>query len=115
MNSFIANDVLSANMKLLEAISSRNVDAYRALSADEMFTETDDSSNLSVMKAQEMEGENRFVEIDVKCAEMTFIDGKKVSVSYDRTSDSGTTFRETRVWSHQGPKGWRMVHFSRHA
>jgi len=116
MNSFIANDVLSANMRLLEAVANKDVDTYRSLCADEMFSEMDDNNsnnNSSIMEAQESEGDNHFVEIKVKCAEMTFVTGKKVSVSYDRTSDSGITFRETRVWSHQGPKGWRMVHFYR--
>mmetsp|Transcript_15654 Transcript_15654/g.36062 ORF Transcript_15654/g.36062 Transcript_15654/m.36062 type:complete len:485 (-) Transcript_15654:198-1652(-) len=116
MNSFIANDVLSANMKLLEAVANNDVDSYRALCADEMFSETEGNNtknSLSVMEAQEAEGDNHFVDIKVKCAEITFITGKKVSISYDRTSDSGTTFRESRVWSHQGPKGWRLVHFYR--
>lgn len=114
MNSFIANDVLLANMRLLEAVANTDDDTYRSLCADEMFSETDDNNNnSSIMEAQEAEGGNHFVEIKVKCAEMTFVTGKKVSVSYDRTSDSGITFRETRVWSHQGPKGWRMVHFYR--
>jgi len=114
MNSFIANDVLSANMRLLEAISEKDVDTYRSLCADEMFSESDDkTSNKTIMTAQELDEENRFDEIKIKCAEMTFVTGKKVSVSYDRVSDSGVSFRETRIWSHQGPKGWRMVHFFR--
>eukprot|EP00536_Pseudo-nitzschia_multiseries_P010509 jgi/Psemu1/203507/e_gw1.323.57.1 len=116
MNSFIANDVLSANMKLLEAIANKDGDSYRALCADEMFSETEENNTknyLSLMEAQETKGDNQFVEIKVNCAKITFVTGKKVSVSYDRTSDSGVTFRETRVWSHQGPKGWRLVHFYR--
>lgn len=116
MNSFIANDVLSANTMLLEAVANKDVDSYRALCADEMFSETEGNNtknNLSVMEAQEAEGDAQFVEINVTRAEMIFITGKKVSVSYDRTSDSGIIFRETRVWSHQGPKGWRLVHFYR--
>jgi len=116
MNSFIANDLLAANMRLLEAIASKDVDAYRTLCADEMFLCTDDSSNqdnLSVMEAQETDGDNEFKNINIQCAQITFITGKKASVCYDRTSDSGVTFRETRVWSHQGPKGWRQVHFYR--
>jgi UMP-CMP kinase len=116
VNSFIGNDVLSANMRLLEAIAKKDVDAYRSLCADEMFSEENNENNVdeaSVMEAQETEEDDSFLNINVKCAEMTFITGKKISVSYDRTSDSGITFRETRVWSHQGPKGWRMVHFYR--
>ena len=116
MNSFVANDILSANMKLLDAIAKKDVDAYRSLCADEMFPETDDSgsqNSLTVMEAQETEGDNKFDKIIVEDAELNFITGKKASVSYDRTSDSGVTFRETRVWSHQGRKGWRQVHFYR--
>lgn len=115
MNSFIATDVLSANMRLLEAVANKDANSYRALCSDEMFSETEGNkikNSLSVMEAQEA-GDSQIVEIKVKCAEMTFITGKKVSVSYDRTSDSGISFRETRVWSHKGPKGWRMVHFYR--
>lgn len=116
MNSFIGNDVLSANMRLLEAIAEKDVDVYRSLCSDEMFPEENDESNegeASVMEAQETEEGDSFLNVNVKCAEMTFITGKKISVSYDRTSDFGVSFRETRVWSHQGPKGWRMVHFYR--
>lgn len=115
MNSFVANDVLSASMRLLEAIAHKDADTYRTLCADEMFSDADDSSQNEsvVMEAQETEGENQFNEICVADAQITFITGKKASVSYDRTSDSGVTFRETRVWSHQGPKGWRQVHFYR--
>ena len=116
MNSFVANDILSANMRLLEAVANNDVDSYRALCADEMFQETEDSvgqSDSMVMDAQETEGENQFSKIKIADAELKFITGKKASLSYDRTSDSGVTFRETRVWSHQGPKGWRQVHFFR--
>ncbi len=116
MNSFISNDVLSANMKLLEAIAKKDVGTYRSLSADEMFSdegENNTESAVIVMEAQETERDNLFNDINVEDAEITFITGKKASVSYTRKSDSGVTFRETRVWSHQGPKGWRQVHFFR--
>ena len=114
MNSFIANDVLSANMRLLEAIARKDADAYRILCADEMFEDNNSSdSNLAIMEAHETEIDNQFDEINIACAEITFITGKKISISYDRTSGSGVTFRETRVWSHKGPKGWKMVHFYR--
>lgn len=114
MNSFIANDVLSANMRLLEAISTQDVDTYCSLCADEMFSGLDEgNSNKSIMAAQELDEKNLFAEVNIKCAEMTFVTGKKVRVGYDRVSDSGVIFRETRIWSHQGSKGWRMVHFFR--
>jgi len=116
MNSFIANDVLSANMRLLDAVANDDIDTYRALCADEMFPDINDNSgqnNISVMEAQEKDQDNQFLKINIKCAEINFITGKKASISYDRTSDSGITFRETRVWSYQGSKGWRLVHFYR--
>lgn len=159
MNMFLTNDVLSANALLLQAIASEDVDTYRSLCADELFF-VDSESTLSphvaspdaagevepsreavlhVMIAQEGEG-GQFTSTDVKCAEMTFITGTKVSLSYDRIQRTTTssskpqtaygekndggdkvddgntkklTFRETRIWSHQGPKGWRMVYFYR--
>jgi hypothetical protein len=106
MNSIIANDVLAVNMKLLEAVATENVDLYRSLSADEMFgTE----SPAEVMFAQEGRGD--FSEIIVSNAQLDFISGTKVSLTYERASSTATV-RETRVWSHQG-NGWKMVHFSR--
>jgi len=113
MNSFITNYVLSANTKLLEAIANKDADSYRALSADEMFPDIGENNVSTVMEAQETEGDNSFNEVNVEAAEITFITGKKASVSYSRKADSGVSFRETRVWSHQGPKGWRQVHFYR--
>ena len=128
MNSFLANDVLSSNARLLQAIVSDDVDTYMSLCADELFDDDEEGSSstppsretvLDVMRSQEGK-EGQFKTADVKCAQMTFISGTKVSVSYDRTlaagdeSDGkGLVFRETRIWSHQGPKGWRMVYFFR--
>jgi len=119
MNSFIQNDVLSANLRLLEAISINDVDHYRNLCDNKMFSDVDvhknnnENSDRSIMTIQEGGENDTFKEIIVNCAEMTFITPKKVSVSYDRTSNSGVTFRETRIWSFQGSKGWRMIHFFR--
>ena len=124
MNSFIQNDVLSANMRLLKAIATNDVNTYQNLCAEDLFPEVGvndnnngknkcDSKSIMAIQEGEAKDQGRFAEIKIKCAEMTFVTGKKVSVSYDRTSDSGITFRETRIWSHQGTKGWRMVHFSR--
>ena len=59
MNSFIANDVLSANMRLLEAVANGDIDSYRALCAEEMFSDSQDNvieEDLFVMKEQEAEG-----------------------------------------------------------
>jgi len=116
MNCLITNDVLSTNMRLLEAIANEDIDIYQALCADEMFPDIDDNSgqnNISIMEAQEKDKDNQFSKINVACAEIKFINGKKALISYNRTSDSGVTFRETRIWSYQGSKGWRLVHFYR--
>lgn len=107
MNSIIANDVLAANMKLLEAIEAGDVDLYRNLTAGEMYD--GNRSPAEVMLAQEGRGE--FPDIRISNAELDFIAGTKVSLSYERASTTGKV-RETRVWSHQGT-GWKMVHFSR--
>jgi len=106
MNAVIANDVIAANMKLLEAISVGDVEMYRSLAADEMFSEL---SPEKVMNDQE--GFSDFSSIVVSNAEIAFLSGTKVSLSYDRASTT-SIIRESRVWSHNGD-GWKLVHFSR--
>jgi len=79
MNSILKNDVLSANMRLLEAIATNDFDSYRNLCANEMFSEVDDNNNdknectRKIMAIQEGEENDLFAEIKTKCAEMTFI------------------------------------------
>lgn len=107
MNSLIANDVLAANMQLLEAIATENVDLYRSLSADEMF---EGMTPEEVMNSQE--DLKQFSDVNIMDAELNFISGKKVSVTYKRVS-STCTFKETRVWSHKESTGWKTIHFSR--
>jgi UMP-CMP kinase len=106
VNSFLAHDVISSNAQLLHAVGTQNVDLYTALCAEEMFY-TDDSPG-KVMQAQEGSGND----VTVHNAKIEFIAGTKASVSYDRVI-GGVAIRETRIWSHQGEKGWRMIHFSR--
>jgi hypothetical protein len=133
MNSFIANDILSVNVRLLQAVAKNDVTTYQSLCADEMFEVNgnmndgcDDSHGDELLIPTELSPEqimianeggsdedNEYVESNFRCGEMTFVTGTKVSLSYDRKSKSGATLRETRIWSHQGPKGWRMVHFFR--
>lgn len=119
MNNFVANDILSANAWLLEAVASRDVEAYRSLCAEEMFVDVQDnesSVHLSpeqIMAVQEGTEEQVFNPSSIKCAEMTFVTGKQVSLTYNRTLGSGEAVKETRIWSHKGSKGWRMIHFSR--
>ena len=107
MNNFIANDVLSCNANLLRAVADQDVDVYQSLCAEEMFA---GRSPQKVMADQE--GGASLNEI---CnAELEFISGTKVAVTYDRV-DSNEVIQERRIWSHQGAKGWRNVHFSRTA
>ena len=106
MNSFLAHDVISASAQLLQAVATQNVDLYTTLCADEMLS-TDDSPG-NVMQAQEGDGND----VTVRNAKIEFITGTKASVSYDRVI-GGVAIRETRIWSHRGETGWRMIHFSR--
>ena len=106
MNSIIANDVISANARLLEAIAVNDVDSYAGLVAREMFAGTSPSSVM-----QTHESPDSFPSVTVSNASIEFISGKRVSIAYDRASASACV-RETRLWSHQGD-GWKMVHFSR--
>jgi UMP-CMP kinase len=107
MNSLIANDVLAANQQLLEAVATENSELYRSLSAGEMF---EGKSSEEVMYAQE--GRNEFPAVSVLDAKLTFMSGKKVSVTYKRLSKT-TTFKETRLWSYKTKSGWRTIHYSR--
>jgi UMP-CMP kinase len=107
MNAFIANDILSANVRLLQAAANKDVVTYQSLCADEMFeidgtdNDIDGNSSISISPKQVMidnEGseDHEFIESDFRCAEMTFLTGKKVSLAYDRKSKSSEfNIRET--------------------
>jgi UMP-CMP kinase len=130
MNAFIANDVISSNAQLLDAVATQNVYLYQMLCAEEMFTEGKNNDEVSSSTAAATAGSHTKSPLDVMLeqegsvkeiassnvcnAKLEFISGSKASVSYDR-SIRDATVRETRIWSHQGPKGWRMVHFFRTA
>jgi len=106
LNSVIANDVLAENWKLLEAVSARNAEKYAKLCSEEMMA---DCSPTELLEAQEL-----CEDIQSNCiskAELSFVSGTKVVVSYER-SFGGSTFKETRIWSHT-VDGWKMVHFFR--
>lgn len=119
MNQMISNDVLTANAQLLNAIQTQDVDLYRALCADEWFQ---DKSAPEVLKLHEGSQMSR----GVSNVKMTFLSGTKVAVQYDRElqfqndNDGGKggggkilTIQEKRIWSHQGKKGWKNIHFAR--
>jgi hypothetical protein len=105
MNGFLSNDILCANAKLLQAVANQDADLYQSLCADEMFASQSPSA---VMAAQE--GING--SLNASKASLEWISGTKAVLSCDRTF-GGIVAREIRVWSHQGVKGWRTIHFSR--
>jgi UMP-CMP kinase len=106
MNSIVGDDVIAANSKLLKAVATGDLNLYRSLCAEEMFA-TNSPSEVMIVQ----EGNGDFPEVNVSNAEVNFISGTRISLTYDRVSKTAT-FKETRVWSHQG-LGWKMVHFSR--
>ncbi len=110
MNGWIAHDVWTANARLLQAIQERNVTAYRELAVYSSEDDGDDDKT-NAMNRHEIDGS---VAWDIGNPQMEFETGTKVIVSYDRRgAEPSVTFRERRVWSHQGVKGWVNVHFYR--
>ncbi|GKY98315.1 hypothetical protein MPSEU_000789100 [Mayamaea pseudoterrestris] len=106
LNQLIKHDVLTANAALLDAVQSGDVARYQALCDDQWF---DLKSPVNVMREQE--GEPVAIGSIVK-AQLDVISGKQVAVGYERVIQ-GVRMREKRIWSHQGIKGWRNIHFSR--
>ena len=103
MNDFLANMIIDANVKLLNAIKNKDEASYLSLCADDLTNATDFS--------QESES---FGDVlgSATNAEINFISGRKATLSYD-TSIKNIAMRDVMVWSHQDDKGWRLVHFSR--
>lgn len=112
MNGWIAHDVWSANDRLLRAIQERNVTVYHELAAY-----CDEMDKLDAIDQYEAE----VTTMDISNPQMQFETGTTVIVSYDRTGrtqpdseqQSLVSYRERRVWSYQGAKGWINVHFFR--
>jgi len=102
INKMLANDVWTANAKLMEAIESGNEEHYSSL-CDYLEKSEDISTH---------EGGDVGKARNISNAEIEFETGTNATTSYDRVID-GITTRETRVWSHQGVKGWRCIHFYR--
>ena len=107
MNQFILHDVVTANAQLLQAVQDGNAELYRSLIA----WNDDDEDSVQLMR--EYEGASSATKVSNGLVD--FVSGTKVVVSYDRVLEDGTRFRETRVWSHQGERGWVNIHFSRTA
>jgi UMP-CMP kinase len=108
LNSVIANDILMANLKLLESVSAKDVDKYAELCSQEMFA---DCSPKELLEARENCEDIQSSSNCISRAELSFVSGTKAVVSYERAF-GGSTFKETRVWSHK-TEGWKMIHFFR--
>jgi len=132
LNSFILNDILTANHQLLESITKLDIPQYLALVDEDMLPascrgEQSNLRNLSDMQKRllvfSLECNKASLERGNSCAKtenisnvsVKFSGGVNAVVSYDRSmSDEDKTelFRETRVWQHQ-KKGWVNIHFVR--
>jgi UMP-CMP kinase len=95
MNRLIANDVWTANAQLVEAMQTDNAELYRQWVAPELLQQ-DSMESLNSTTA-------------ISNAQMEFVSGQKVLVSYDLVEYG---VRETRVWSHQQGQ-WINVHYFR--
>jgi len=99
MDTYVRNDVLTANNNLLKAIEEGDIEKFTdlcdgKLEIDPVFEGPTPSS---ISNAQ----------VDIQ-------NGTKAMVSYDRNIKDGLTVRETREWNH-GPTGWDCVSVSREA
>lgn len=107
LKQLVRDDVLTANVQLLESIESRNIEAYERLSDAAMF---DDDEVAKVFNKQEHGIPNSTT---IANAKVEVITGKQVSVCYERRLDDESVIEEKRFWSHKGANGWRHVHFVR--
>lgn len=105
MNKLILHDVVSANVKLLDAAQRQDASAYQSLCASDWFA---GKSAQDVLMAQEDENGAG----SVADAKLEVITGRNVVLSYTRSFE-GELVREKRVWAHQGADGWRNIHFAR--
>lgn len=116
MNTFVTNDVLTANALLIKAIDEQNLDLYIALCSNE-FLEGEGNKVSVEKKFHEYEILASDVTSEISNASVEVQDGTKVVVTYDRlmkrrNGELVTEFRESRVWSHES-KGWVCIHFVR--
>ena len=98
MDSYVTNDVLTANSNLLKAIEEGDIDKFldlcdKTLEVDPIYEGPNSPSTVT----------NANVDIQ---------NGIKAIVSYDRKIKEGLSVRETREWEHR-PKGWKCVSVSR--
>ena len=111
MNQFILHDVVTANAQLLRAVEEGNGDLYMSLVA---WRDDDDETKQSQDAMRFMTShEGPKSKVTVSNGLIEFVEGKKVVVTYDRVLADQQSVRETRVWSHEGERGWVNIHFSR--
>jgi len=139
MNSYIQNDILTANTLLLKAIQDGDIQTYATLCSKEFLNLEVETLN----KSTTSKGHGSFVDhVDMEKRRIQHIfqkyemiqdipmkyhvlsnpsismqGGTKAVVTYDRCiygvhDTIVDSFRETRVWSHE-EKGWVCLHFSR--
>mmetsp|Transcript_39678 Transcript_39678/g.95440 ORF Transcript_39678/g.95440 Transcript_39678/m.95440 type:complete len:452 (-) Transcript_39678:79-1434(-) len=99
MDSYVRNDVLTANSGLLKAIEEGDIEKFAKLCDGRLEVDPvyEGPTPSSVSKAR----------VDIH-------DGIKAIVSYDRTIKNDLCVRETREWEH-GPNGWNCASVSREA
>ncbi len=106
LNTVIADDVMTQNWKLLQAVSAQDAETYVRLCSNEMVADCDPQA---LLKAQELCDDPQANCISK--AALQFVSGTNVKVSYERAF-GGSMFKESRIWSHT-KDGWKMVHFFR--
>lgn len=119
MNQYIANDVLTSNAMLMEAVQNNDITKYARLCSQEMLRGPN-GENLTAEEAFKMleigNNSNQLIS-KLRNAYVRVRNGTNATVNYIRRleDDSGKLqleFREQRVWSH-GEHGWVCVHFTR--
>lgn len=110
MNQYILHDVVTANAQLIHAVETGNGDLYKSLI---MWQDKDVDEKENAVEFMTRHEGTVGSKVKVSNGLVDFVEGRKVVVSYDRVFDDDETMRETRVWSHEGERGWVNIHFSR--
>mmetsp|Transcript_7510 Transcript_7510/g.9797 ORF Transcript_7510/g.9797 Transcript_7510/m.9797 type:complete len:528 (-) Transcript_7510:210-1793(-) len=145
LNQLVRHDVLTANAALLMAVEEGDVETYKSIcdalwfekkkahydENDETTVATTKTSptattttaldSVATIIMEKQEGKPQPIG-KIRSAELEFVSGKHVVVSYTRTMQ-GQDVREKRVWVYEeeglhsndavNAGGWRNVHFSR--
>mmetsp|Transcript_34441 Transcript_34441/g.61890 ORF Transcript_34441/g.61890 Transcript_34441/m.61890 type:complete len:382 (-) Transcript_34441:22-1167(-) len=97
LDSYVRNDVLTANSNLLKSIEEGDIESFTDLCDGKLEVDPvyEGPTKSSISNAH----------VDIQ-------NGTKAVVSYDRKIKEDLSVRETREWMH-GPKGWKCVSVSR--